>query len=110
MSFVRRSCRFVNARTPQGWRVEIQESEDSRYLFYFEDYRAISFDCTISVDGSMFIYLGEPSRWASDYPWAALRRHEIVTRVAQVVIAPGRVADINDEKGYIIVRKESKVV
>ena len=54
----------------------------------------------------MFIYIGEPSTWAKDYPWAAFRRDEIITRVAQAALAPGRVADINDEKGYILVRKQ----
>src|SRR6185369_11240005 len=98
----------MNARMSQGWKVQMPSDDRADYVAYHEDYRAISFRCTVAVDGSMFIYIGEPSRWANDYPWAALRRDEIVTRVAQAITAPGRVADIHDERGYILVRKQSQ--
>jgi len=74
-------------------------------ITYWEYYRAISFPCIGGVDRSLFIRIGNPSRWAKDYPWAAFRREEIVLRVAQATIAPGRVADIHDS--YILVKSQA---
>jgi hypothetical protein len=97
----------MNERMSPSWRVELPRDEHTHHVGYYEHYRGISFHCTVEVDGSMIIYISEPSRWVKDYPWAALRRDEIVARVAQAAISPGRVATIDDEKGFIIVRKQS---
>ena len=97
----------MNGRMSQGWRVEIPVGRHSDRIVYHEYYRGLSFRRIVTVDGSLVIFFGTPSRWAKYYPWAALRRDEILTRIAQTLIAPGWVADIRDDGSYMLVRKQS---
>ncbi|HEV7927094.1 MAG TPA: hypothetical protein VGR14_17190 [Verrucomicrobiae bacterium] len=59
------------------------------------------------------IYIGQPSEWGKQHPWAADRRHEILERMIQEVIrqrAPTCKADIDEKAGYVYLREQKPAV
>jgi hypothetical protein len=99
--------------TTSDWKVEFPRGTRSGWLGYYEGSRAISFEWELGGnDVVLIIYVGKPSEWSKQYPWAADRRQEIVERVGQEVIrqsAPNCKADIDvrdDGYTYLLIRKK----
>ena len=83
------------------------------YIGYYEGSSAASFYWEFGGnDVVVIIYIGKPSDWSKQYPWAADRQQEIVERVGQEVIrqsAPNCKADIDvrdDGYTYLLIRKK----
>jgi hypothetical protein len=99
----------MNNSVSNDWRVEMPMSGPSGYITYHEGSSAASFYWEFGGgDVVAIIYIGQPSEWNTQYPWATDRRSEILERVIQEVIrqrSPTCEADTDEKSGFIYLRE-----
>lgn len=88
-----------------GWKVEVAENGRRGAVYYREAQNSLRFYWEFGGgDVVAIIDVGTRSEWEQQHPWAALRRAEILRRVADEVIrqrAPHSKARLNETAGSI---------
>jgi hypothetical protein len=91
-------------------RVTITEAGRSGRVIYTAPAGEMSFHWELGGNDALaLIFVGPLQAWRTEHPWAVDGRQEILRFVASEVIrqrAAGCVADIDDAKGWIALRRE----
>lgn len=92
----------------RDWSVGVSENGRDGHVTYRDAAGTLSFYwefCGGDVIASVSV--GKEAEWRVKHPWAAVRRAEILQRVADEVIrqkAPNSRAEIDDQNGFINIR------
>lgn len=100
---------FARAGSQRGWSVDVAERGRDGHVYYRESAGTITFYWEFGGGDVVAIVSGGRGKdWEKNYPWAAVRRGEIMARVASEVVrqkAPSCRADIDEQQGCIYLRK-----
>ena len=105
----------MNNSESNNWKVEMPMGGRDGYIGYYEGSRVASFYWEFGGnDVVVIIYIGRPSDWGKQYPWAVDRRQEIMVRLIREVIrqrAPNCRTEIDvrdDGYTYLLIREKPK--